>query len=188
MVHPVSAPALRYPLSLRVLHWSRAVLILGLIACGWFMTGRAEDDAVAAWLYPNHKQFGLLVWLLAMVHLVVRWRERVRLPREAHELRPWERKLSMATQRLMIALTFLTPMFGYAMSSVFTQSDGVPFFVVSRLPEFLPKNDALFPLFQTLHRYSAYILLTCVALHVAGALKHRVLHAGGERDVLTRML
>ncbi len=104
-----------------------AVLILGLIACGWFMTGRAEDDALAAWLYPNHKQFGMLVWLLAVVHLVVRWRERRRLPRDPHELTPWERKLSVVTQRLMIVLTLLTPLFGYAMSNTLPQSDGCRF-------------------------------------------------------------
>ncbi|ALN75022.1 cytochrome b [Aureimonas sp. AU20] len=188
MLHNREPTAIRYPSSIRVLHWTRAVLILGLLACGWFMTGREEGDAVAAFLYPNHKQFGVLVWLLALVHLTLRWRMRSTLPQEPHGLKPWERFLSATVQRLMIALTIATPFFGYAMSSSFSQSDGVPFFFVSHIPEIIPKSDRLFEIFTALHMYSAYLLLACVLLHVSGAVLHRLQDKGGETDVLARML
>lgn len=179
---------IKYPTSIRILHWLRAVLILGLIACGWYMTGRAEDDATAGILYPNHKQFGILVWLLALVHLAVRQRYHAVLPHAPEALRPWEKSLSYGTHRLIIALTLLTPLLGYAMSSSLTQGDGVPFFFLSHVPEILPKNDTAFAVFQTLHKYCAYLLLACVVLHVAGAMKHRLQDKGGETDVLSRML
>src|SRR6267154_1605500 len=54
--------------------------------------------------------------------------------------------------------------YGYAMSSSYTQSDGV-FFFGFNLPELLPKNDARFEVFQFLHRALAYSLLGFVALH-----------------------
>jgi cytochrome b561 len=82
----------------------------------------------------------------------------------------------------------LVPLMGYLLSSTFTESDGVPFFFISRLPDFVPKNDAAFAVFQTLHKYSAYTLLACIVFHVAGALKHRFHDKGGETDVLPRML
>lgn len=179
---------IKYPASIRILHWLRAVLILGLIASGWFMTGRAEDDAAAAILYPNHKQFGVLVWLLALVHLFLRWRYHAILPHVPENLKPWEKWLSYVIHRLVIALTILTPLLGYAMSSSFAESDGVPFFFLSRVPEMLPKNDTAFLVFQALHKYCAFFLLTCIVLHVAGALKHRLEDKGGEADVLPRML
>lgn len=179
---------IKYPLLIRALHWLRAVLVLGLIMSGWFMTGRAEDDATAALLYPNHKQFGVLVWLLALVHLTLRWYYHAVLPQASGALKPWERLLSYGTHRLIVALTLLTPLLGYAMSSSIPDGDGVPFFFLSHVPEILPKSDTAFSVFQALHGYSAYLLLTCIVLHIAGALKHRLLDRGGETDVLRRML
>ncbi|WP_234189123.1 cytochrome b [Shinella sp. NM-101] len=178
----------RYPVSIRILHWLRAILILGLIACGWYMTGRAEDDPTAAILYPNHKQFGVLAWLLALAQLALRWRYRAVLPHAPDALKPWEKRLSHITHRLIIALTILTPLLGYAMSSSLTDGDGVPFFFLSHVPEVLPKNDTAFAVFQALHAYSAYILLACVLLHIAGTVKHRLQDRGGPTDVLPRML
>lgn len=178
----------KYPVSIRVLHWLRAVLILGSIVCGLSMTGRAEDDATAAFLYPNHKQFGILAWLLALLHLALRWRYRAVLPHAPAALKRWEKWLSHGTHRLIIALTLLTPLMGYAMSSSIPDGDGVPFFFLPHIPEILPKSDAAFALFQALHRYCAYLLLACIFLHIAGTIKHRLLDRGGETDVLPRML
>lgn len=180
--------SVKYPLLIRILHWVRAVLILGLIACGWYMSGLADDDPTAGILYHNHKQFGILVWLLALVHLTLRWRDHAALPHAPEALKPWEKWLSHGIHRLIIALTLLTPLMGYAMSSSFTKSDGVPFFFLSHVPEILPKNDTAFAVFQALHKYGAYLLLVCVVLHMAGAMKHRLQDKGGETDVLPRML
>jgi cytochrome b561 len=179
---------IKYPVSIRILHWVRAVLVLGLIACGWFMAGRAEGDATAGFLYPNHKQFGILVWLLALVHLTLRWRYLAVLPHAPEALNPWEKRLSRGTHRLIIALTLLTPLLGYAMSSSVIGGDGVPFFFLPHVPEILPKSDAAFAVFQALHRYCAYLLLACVVLHISGAIKHRLQDKDGETDVLPRML
>ncbi len=137
------------------------------------MTGRAEDDPMAAVLYPNHKQFGVLVWLLALVHLALRRHYSTVLPHEPAALKPWEKWLSHAIHRLIIALTLITPMLGYAMSSSLPDGDGVPFFFLAHVPEILPKSEAAFAVFQALHKYSAYVLLGLIGLHVAGALKHR---------------
>lgn len=184
---PTTARSIVYPLSMRLLHWARAALILALIASGLSMTRLSEDDPIAAFLYVNHKQFGILVWLLALVHLTLRAHYRSLLPDAPSALHGWEKWLSHATHRLMVALTLLTPVLGYAMSSSFTQSDGVPFFFLSHVPEILPKNDAAFAVFQALHKYSAYLLLACVGLHVAGTLKHRLQDRNGPTDVLPRM-
>lgn len=190
MTHSMNpGTATKYPLSMRIMHWLRAVLVIGLIWSGWFMTGLPEDTPTATFdlFYPNHKQFGVLVWLLALAQLAIRWRSRAVLPRTPETLLGWERLLSHAVHRLMIALTFLIPVLGYLMSSSFSQSDGVPFFFIHKLPELLPKNDNAFETFQALHEYSAYVLLLLVVLHIAGGLKHRLLDKGGDADVLPRM-
>lgn len=180
----------KYPLSMRLLHWARAVIILGLIWSGWYMTGLPETTPMETFdlFYPNHKQFGVLVWLLALVHLTIRYRNRHTIPQTPQGLAGWEKLLSHTVHRLIMALTILVPLLGYAMSSSFTQSDGVPFFFFGELPELLPKNDDAFEVFAMLHEYSAYLLLGLIVLHVAGAIKHRLLDKGGETDVLQRML
>jgi len=185
-----TVPTTKYPLSMRVLHWVRAVIVLGLIWSGWYMTSLPEDTPMATFdlFYPNHKQFGVLVWLLALIHLAIRWSNRARLPHEPEALKPWEKMLSHVVHRLIMLLTVLVPLLGYAMSSSYTQSDGVPFFFFGELPELLPKNDDAFEVFDAMHKYSAYVLLALVGLHAAGALKHRILDKGGETDVLPRML
>lgn len=180
----------KYPLSMRLLHWARALIILGLISSGLYMTSLPESTPVETFgfYYSNHKQFGVLVWLLAVVHLTIRWRNRLVLPQTPAALTGWEKALSHLVHRLIIALTLLVPLLGYSMSSSFTQSDGVPFFFFGLLPELLPKNDEAFEVFGALHEYGAYILLGLIVLHVAGAIKHRITDKGGETDVLPRML
>jgi len=181
-------PTDKYPLSMRILHWVRAALIFGLIWAGWTMTRLADEvPAKFAIFYPNHKQFGILVLLLGVIHLVIRWRRRGSLPEIPVGLAPWEAKLSHFVHRAIMVLLILVPLMGYCMSSSFTQSDGVPFFV-GNLPELLPKNDAAFAWFQLIHKIAAYTLLGLVALHIAGALKHRFLDRRGDTDVLRRMM
>lgn len=181
-------PALvqRYPLSLRILHWIRAVLILGLIALGYVMTSMPEDATITyTLLYPTHKQFGVLVFLIALVQLAIR--SRSNLPALPPGLARWEVVLSKTVHHAMLVLIVVVPLMGYAMSSSFTQSDGVPFFF-TELPELLPKNDKAFEVFDALHKWLAYTLLVLVVLHVAGVLKHRFFDKGGDTDVLPRML
>ncbi|MFD1747362.1 cytochrome b [Rhizobium helianthi] len=179
----------KYPLPMRCLHWIRAALIIGLIASGWYMTRLPESEmATALVFYPNHKQFGMLVWLIAVVHIALRWRYSRIMPTTPAALTALERILAHTVHRLLILMIFLVPLFGYLLSSTFTQSDGVPFFFISRLPEFLPKNDDAFALFQLLHRVSAYLLLALTALHICGAIKHRLTDKGGSTDVIPRMV
>ncbi len=176
---------MKYPLVLRTLHWSMALTILGMIWAGWTMVS-LDDHAPAkfAVFYPWHKSFGMLILLLLFIRLTTRLRTST--PPLPEGLAPWEARAAKIGHIALYVLMLLVPLMGYSMSSSFTQSDGVFFFGVN-LPELLPKNDARFAVFQTLHRYLAYTLLTLVVLHVAGALKHRFLDKDRANDVLSRM-
>ena len=183
---PESTLVRRYSLAMRLLHWIRAVLILGMLTLGIVMTSIPDSvPAKFALMYPNHKQFGILVWLLVLVQLVIRWRS-VR-PAPPPGLKAWERRASHIVHVAMYVLALIVPMMGYAMSSSFTQSDGVPFFGLA-VPELLPKNDAAFAVFDDLHQILAYALLGCVVLHLIGVVKHRYFDSDPGNDVLPRML
>lgn len=180
---------MKYPASMRIIHWVRAALILGLIWSGWTMTRLPNDTSLSIFgiFYDNHKQFGVLSWLLAIVHIFIRWKNRSVLPQSPESLMIWEKFLSHLVHRLILVLTFAIPLLGYSMSASFTESDGVPFFILGHVPEILPKNDEAFQVFRVLHRYSAYVLLGLIMLHIAGSVKHRFTN-GRKADVLPRML
>ncbi len=174
----------RYPFAMVGLHWLRAVLVLGLIALGWWMTVLPDADPIKFALYPVHKQMGVTVFIIAVIALIVRGRSTY--PGEPRGLSRWEATLSRMTHRALLVLTVIVPLTGYAMSSSYIDSDGVPFLFMA-LPELLPKSNAGFAVFQWLHRVLAYTLLGLALLHVIGALKHRLSDRGGETDVLERM-
>lgn len=177
---------MKYPLGLRILHWSMAVIILGMVWAGWTMVS-LDDKAPVKFnvFYPWHKSFGMLVLLLVIVRLATRLRASV--PALPQGLASWEARVAKLGHVALYALMIIVPCMGYSMSSTFTQSDGVFFFGVN-LPELLPKNDARFEVFQALHKYLAYTLLALVVVHVAGALKHRFLDSDRGNDVLSRMI
>ena len=65
----------KYPASMRVLHWLMALLILGQIFGGWFMTPYDEArEPLVGQLYWWHKSFGLLAFLLIFIRLSNRLR------------------------------------------------------------------------------------------------------------------
>jgi cytochrome b561 len=187
MNRPALPDVQKYPAGMRALHWLRALVVIGTLTVGLVMVNLPDNlPAKFELLYPNHKQFGLLAFLLGLAQLVLRSRSRV--PEPPAGLKPWERKLSTLAHRAFYVLLIVVPLMGYSMSSTFTQSDGVPFFFFGQLPELLPKNDRWFEVFQLLHRIFAYTLLALVVLHVAGAFKHRLVDKDAQNDVLRRML
>ena len=176
----------RYPLRMRVLHWTRAAIILGLVPLGWYMTTLPDATPIKFdILYPTHKEFGVLVFLVACVALLVRSRSRV--PELPRGLARWEAILAHFTHRAIYVLILIVPLIGYARSSTYTQSDGVPFFF-TMIPEILPKNDRVSEVLSHLHEILAYTLFALAVLHILGALKHRLLDRGGRTDVLRRMI
>lgn len=185
MIHDIEPTIDKYPATLRILHWVRAVLIIGLVAAGWTM---AElNDTVTAkydFLYPWHKSFGVLVFLIVLAQLAIRAISRLPgpAPLPAHE-----RILSHAVHITMYGLLLIVPLMGYAMSSSYAESDGVFFFGI-HVPELLPKDNERFELFRFLHKTLAYSLLALIMLHVAGALKHRFVDKNRLTDVLPRMI
>lgn len=181
-----SSPSPRkYSLAMRAVHWARAAIIIALLAMGILMTTVPDDfPGKYSVLYPNHKQFGILVLALVVVQLLLRWRGGVPEP---VALKPWEQTVFSVTHKLFYVLMAAVPVAGYCMSSTYPKSDGLPFFFTS-LPEVLAKDEAASAIFAAAHAVLAYALLALVALHMAGVVKHRLFDRGPAGRVLDRML
>lgn len=163
------------------LHWTMAALILLVqvpagIAMVWSSPGALQNT-----LYNIHKNVGLIIFLLAAVRLVWRWRHPV--PLLPADLPAWQARAARATHALLYGLLFALPITGF----LYTAMGGfpVPFLMIWDLAKLVPVNKPVAEIFQSLHIALTFVLYLTAALHVAGALQHHLVRRDG---VLARML
>jgi cytochrome b561 len=161
-----------------VLHWLMALLIFAILPIGYYMHD-LKLSPVKLQLYSYHKWIGISLLLLAVLRII--WRIMHQPP--ALILPRWQLFASGAVHFSLYLLFIAMPMTGYLMSS----AKGVQtvWFGVLPLPNLLEKDKLLGELLGQVHEYLSYMLIFCIALHVAAALKHYFI----DRDtVLQRML
>ncbi|MBE0547178.1 MAG: cytochrome b [Rubrivivax sp.] len=169
----------RYHLGSIVLHWLLALLILGSLAVGLYMTGLPFSPARLK-LYNWHKWAGVTILVLSAVRLLWRLTHR---PPPAAPMPAWQRRAAHGAHAVLYALFFAVPLAGWAYSS----AAGFPvvLFGVLPLPDFVSPDRALSETLKTVHHGLAYALAAVVALHVAAALKHHFIDRDG---LLLRMM
>jgi cytochrome b561 len=172
-------PATRYhPVSI-ALHWLLALMILGSLAVGLYMTGLPFSPSRLK-LYNWHKWAGMTILGLSALRLL--WRLAHRPPAEL-PMPAWQSRAAHFAHGALYFFFFAVPLSGWAYSS----AAGFPvvLFGVLPLPDWVPVDRPLSESLKQLHHLLAYALAAVIALHIAGALKHHFL----DRDaVLQRML
>jgi len=154
-------------------HWLLALMILGSLGVGLYMTGLSMSPTRLK-LYNWHKWAGVTILVLSAARLL--WRLTHQPPPDAPGPR-WQRQAANWTHRVLYGLFFAVPLAGWAYSS----AAGFPvvWFGVLPLPDFVSPDKALAESLKTLHKLLAYALATLVVLHVAAALKHHFLDRDG---------
>ncbi len=167
-----------HPLSI-AFHWLLALLILGSLGVGLYMTGLPFSPQRLK-LYNWHKWAGVVILLLSAVRLL--WRL-AQPPPAPSPMPAWQRKAARGAHLALYVLFFAVPLAGWAYSS----ASGFPIvlFALLPLPDWVPVNRELAELLKPLHHYLAYALAAVIGLHVAGALKHQFIDRDG---LLQRML
>ena len=150
----------------KFIHWLTALLILGLLAVGFYMVS-IEFSESKLQLYSLHKSFGLVVLVLIVLRIV--WHRMRTKPKPLDTHQAWEKVLAHAAHILLYVLMIVMPLSGWVMSSAgdFT----VSFFGVY-VPDIVEKNEELFKISRFVHEVSSFLLVLIVCLHIAGALKH----------------
>ena len=172
-------PATRYhPVSM-ALHWLLALMILGSLGVGLYMTGLPFSPARLQ-LYNWHKWAGVTILVLSAARLL--WRLTHRPPADV-PMPAWQQRASHAAHAALYALFFAVPLAGWAYSS----AAGFPvvLFGVLPLPDFVGPDRALSESLKPLHQWLAYTLAAVIALHIAAALKHHFVDRDG---LLLRMM
>jgi cytochrome b561 len=162
------------------LHW----LIVALIIVQVILANIAEDLPIGMKkiaMYARHKSVGITILALAVIRLLWRWANPT--PALPSTLKPYERTLAGLTHFGLYLILFAMPLTGWMMTS----ARGFPasWFGFFQLPDFVPKNTALYNAMKETHDTLALVLYAIVTLHVAAALKH---HFIMKDDVLRRML
>jgi cytochrome b561 len=170
-----------YGLITRVLHWCVALLIIFLIALGWWMVGLSYYDR---WYHDAtqwHKALGMIVLFVGSVK--VGWFMTDRKVAFSADLGHWERVAAHVAHVAFLALMVLIPFSGYLIST--SAGDGVMIFAWFEVPALLAKNADLRDWAIAIHYWTAYGIGALALLHAIAALKHQFLDCDGT---LRRML
>lgn len=158
----------RYPMTLIVLHWLMAVLILVAITMGYIMVDLPQGEW-RAWFFRHHKNIGLTVALLFMLRLA--WRLRYAPPALPANMDWREKRLAHTAHILLYALMALIPATGF----VATSFTGYPTYYIGipiDLGAWGGKEEHVNAFFGGLHTWLAYTFLALIVAHALGALRH----------------
>lgn len=176
----------------RVIHWLMAVLMIGMLAVGFYMT-RLSDLIARYELTQQHKSVGFTVFVLAVLRVVWRLMNR-KTPALPDHMPRWQVGASHASHLALYILIFALPLTGWLMASSSPLNDegAFPFripnkvFGLFEMPDpFTTGDKGLSELFQQAHELCAFALIAVLLVHAGAALKHHLF----ERDrILMRMI
>ena len=161
------------------LHWLMAVLILGLLALGIYMSDLPLSPQKLT-LYSWHKWFGVTVFLLVWLRLA--WRVTHRPPALPETLSAPMRLAAHAGHAALYVLMIAIPLTGWLMSSA--KGFQTVWFGVLPIPDLLGRDRELGDLLQQVHKLLNLLLMLTLAGHVLAALWH---HFVLKDDTLRRM-
>ena len=168
-----------YGLIAILLHWIIAILMIGLIILGLYMT-RIPISLNKLKYFGWHKEFGMLVLMLVIIR--VAWRIINTTP-GLNELPRWEITAARTVHILFYLLMFALPMSGW----LITSAAGLPvsFFGWFTFPNLITANETQRIVYTEIHEWLSYALIGIVCLHVAAASKHLIIN---RDEIMQRML
>lgn len=168
----------RFGIMAILLHWIMAILLIGLLALGLYMT-RIPISLEKLKLYGWHKEFGMLAFMLVIVRLT--WKFRNTTP--SLNLLRWETIAARTVHGAFYLFMFALPISGW----IITSAAGLPvsFFGWFLLPNLVSANEAPRILFSEVHQWLAYALIVVFCMHVSAALKHYFIN---KDNIMQRML
>jgi cytochrome b561 len=172
----------KYSISMRIVHWAMALIIITLLAVGFYMTNFLSSQADnRATIYALHKSFGVVVMFLIVARIFFRISSSI--PPLPNSMPKTIQKLASSAHYLLYFLMIFMPLSGYLMSNSF----GYPVHLFGiKMPMLVEKNMELGSFFSNVHKFLGYAFVAVLSLHILGAIKHRFFDLA-QNDVLKRM-
>lgn len=169
----------RFPLSMRLLHWAMAALIISMLLAGLAMVRSLEPWQLT--ILSVHKAFGFAAFLLVLSRIAIRVASTsTPLPATLSSL---QRRVAIASHYVLYGLMLAMPITGYLMQYVAARP--VDVFGLFTLPAALTDDIQGYGLLREMHGYLALVFIAMIVLHVSAALHHHVVRKDG---VLKSML
>lgn len=181
-----------------VLHWLIALGIFAMFALGWYMAELPKDapkamsfdlfdlgiynwqlteEASPRTFYFNlHKSVG--VTLLGLIVLRIIWRITHRPPALLNSLSAAEKKLATAGHHALYLLMVLLPLSGVLMALY--SKYGLKWFCMDLFAGL--DNPAMRDTFKEAHEVLGVLMLIVIAVHILGAIKHKLIDKDGTMD------
>ena len=170
----MSAP---YTRTAKSLHWLMAVLLIGLLALGFYMHDLPLSPEKLK-LYAWHKWAGVSAFLLVLVRLA--WRIGHPPPAlPASMSRPMQ-LAAHAGHGLLYVLLIAIPLTGWLMSSA--KGFQTVWFGVLPIPDLLGKDKETGELLALVHKSLNLLFVAAILGHVGAALKHHFIDKDGLLD------
>lgn len=169
-----------YPPALIAIHWLTALLIVGVFASIELREYFPKGSDTRNNLKTLHFMLGLTVWLLVLVRLVVRSRERA--PQIIPPPSTWQVAAAHAMHALLYAVMIAMPVLGWLVLS--GEGKPVPFFGLT-LPPLMSENKDLAHRIEDVHVFIGNAFYFLIGFHALAALAHHYL---ARDNTLVRML
>lgn len=168
-----------YGMVAKLFHWIVSILILSLIAVGFYMTS-LESSPEKGELYTMHKSFGVLV--LSIIVLRIMWKISNKAVLPIANVSILFSLGAKVTHFLLYVFILIMPLSGIMMSR-FNGYD-ISVFGLFTIPGLL-KNEAYAGNFHTIHVTAIWGLLALIILHILGAFYHHFIR---KDKTLLRMI
>ena len=157
-------------------HWLAAIVVLTMLGLGLVFSGMERGPEKAA-LMKLHISIGGTALLFLLFRIV--WRAAQGFP-PFLTLAKWERKLAGFTHRALLTTIGLLLLTGPLI--VWSGGNPISLFGVVTLPSPMEKNREFHEVLETLHFIAGKpLLLSLLALHLLGTLKHLIFDRGRMR-------
>ena len=162
----------QFPVSMRVLHWLTAAMVLTMLGIGVAMVASLADYHA---LVSIHRPLGILILLVAVIRYVNR--RFSTLPPFPATMSSQERFVASTSESLFYALLFALPLVGWGMLS----AAGYPIVLDGSLHLFpiLPHSAMLYALLREMHTVLAYLLFLMFLAHFGAILFHTLIMRDG---------
>lgn len=159
-----------------ILHWIIAITMICLIVAGFCMVYKK-----VFWLYDYHKSIGVMIFLVALLRVV--WRYKNGWPTPLSQLDKLQQTLAKTIHWLILAATVIMPISGMFNSGFSGHGFGIFGFEIvpaNRLDDnFVPYNHLLARLGHVSHKFFGFALVAAIFIHIAGAMKHHLINKDG---------
>jgi cytochrome b561 len=173
--------AAAWPLSLRLIHWASAALVIGALGLGAWMVDVVQDPAARFDLTQTHKSIGVAALALTVARLCLRALTTAPKPLPAA---PPLLLAARAAHVSLYGLLLFLPLSGWLMATTTPVRVPTVVFGLFTLPYPLQPDLPAYKLAHAAHVTAAIALTTLIVQHVAAALVHALWWRDG---VLLRM-